>query len=404
MALSDTALRAAKPQPTQFKLYDEGGLLVLVRPTGGKLWRLKYRFAGKEQQLALGTYPEVSLKEARERRDAARKSIAAGRNPAVERRLSAAATAAGALNTFGVVALEFIDKRGREGLAQATTKKMHWMLSRLGPSISDRPITEIQPAELLAALKKVEAAGHLDSARQLRAFASSVFRFAIATTRATSNPATELQGALVSPRAIHRAALLDPHKVGGLLRAIDGYEGQAATRLALRLAPHVFVRPGELRHAEWSEIDFDKAVWCIPAGKMKMKRPHMVPLSRQALAILREAKNLAGTSDYVFSSLRSNRRPMSENTLNAALRRMGYGKEEMTAHGFRSIASTLLNESGKWRVDAIERALAHEEGNAVRAAYNRSQYWQERVEMAQWWSDYLDGLRSVSADARASVE
>ncbi|MDB5561874.1 MAG: integrase [Hyphomicrobiales bacterium] len=397
LALTDVSIRAAKPKPAQYKLYDEGGLVMLVKPSGGKLWRLKYRFNGKEQQLTIGRYPDVGLKEARARRDTARKAIASGENPAAEKRRNALVAAVNSANTFQAVADELITKRDREGQATATLVKTRWLLSLLSPVLGTRPIAEITAAELLAALTKVDAKGRHETASRMRTFAGAVFRYAIATTRAASNPAAELKGALISPKAKHRAAVLDPDGVGGLLRGIDDYDGQPTTKFALRLAPHVFVRPGELRHAEWKEIDFEHEVWRIPAGKMKMKREHAVPLSRQALAILQEAKNLSSTSSYVFPSLRSNSRPMSENTLNAALRRLGYSKDEMTAHGFRSIASTLLNESGKWSVDAIERALAHQDGNAIRAAYNRGQYWQERVEMAQWWSDYIDVLRTPLA-------
>jgi integrase len=238
----------------------------------------------------------------------------------------------------------------------------------------------------------VEERGHLETARRLRSFASRVFRYAVATARASSDPAALLRGALVAPKVKHHAAILDEKGVGALLRAIEGFNGQPMTQLALRLAPHVFVRPGELRQAEWSEFDLEEAVWKISAAKMKMRQPHVVPLSRQAIEILRDAQALTGRHRYVFSSLYPGSRPMSENTINAALRRLGYGGDEMTAHGFRAMASTLLNESGKWNPDAIERALAHQGTNAVRGAYHRGAHWAERVEMAQWWSDYLDTL------------
>jgi integrase len=246
---------------------------------------------------------------------------------------------------------------------------------------------------LLEILQGMVKKGNLEAARQVRSFASRVFRFAVATLRCEHDIAALLIGALPSPTPIHHAAILEPAKVGSLLRAIDGFEGQPATLLALRLAPHVFVRPGELRHAEWAEIDLESAVWTIPAIKTKMRKDHAVPLSAQAIAILRQAKEVYGGGKLVFPGLRGNR-PLSENTLNAALRRIGYGKDEMTSHGFRAMASTLLNDSGKWRPDAVERALAHGDRDSVRAAYNRGQYWDERVAMAQWWSDYLDVLKT----------
>lgn len=391
MALSDTAIRAAKPREKQFKLNDEKGLLLIVRPTGGKLWRLKYRFAGKEQQFTIGTYPEVGLKEARERRDAARALLAQGKNPSAEKKREKVAAAISAGNTFKLVAEEYIAKRQREGAAAATVAKAQWHLARL-EKLHNRPIAEIEAFEVLDVLRKLETRGNLEAARQIRAFASRVFRYGVATTRCKTDPAALLVGALIAPRVKNHAALTDPQEVGELLRAIDGYEGQPSTHYALSLAPHVFVRPGELRQAEWSEFDLESAIWAIPASRTKMRKEHAVPLSRQAVAILRKAARISGAGNLAFPGLRGNR-PISNNTMNAALRRLGYGHDDMTAHGFRAMASTLLNQSGKWRPDVVERALAHGERDKIRAAYNRAQYWDERVEMAQWWSDYLDTLR-----------
>ncbi|WP_426043017.1 tyrosine-type recombinase/integrase [Brevundimonas sp. TWP2-3-4b1] len=394
MALSDAAIRAAKSADKQFKLHDEGGLFLIVKPSGGKLWRLKYRHLGKEQQLSVGRYPDVGLKDARARRDEARKLIANGKNPTFEKKRAVVAASVGAANTFSAIAEELIAKRQREGLKDITTGKMRWLLSLLAPALGDRPIAEIEPFELLAAIKKVETSGRLETAKRLLAFAGRVFRYAVATTRARHNVAADLQGALVAPRVKHHAAIIDPKGVGALLRAIDGFEGQPVTLWALRLAPHVFVRPGELRQAEWTEIDLEAATWRIPAERMKMKREHVVPLSKQAVAILTEARGLTGGGRLVFPGQRTPKRPMSENTLNAALRRLGYSTDEMTSHGFRSTASTLLNESGKWSSDAIERALAHGDADGVRGVYHRGAHWDERVRMAQWWSDYLDGLKA----------
>ena len=393
MALSDATIRAAKAGRAQFKLYDEGGLFLIVKPSGGKLWRLKYRHVGNEQQLTIGRYPDVGLKQARAARDKARKVIATGGNPAFEKKRADVAAKVSAANTFAAIADEFIVKREREGLKGVTTRKSRWLLTLLEPTLGDRPIAEIEAYELLGAVKTVEAAGHLETAKRLLAFASRVFRYGVATTRAKRNVAADLQGALVAPKVKHHAAIIDPKGVGALLRAIDGFEGQPVTLWALRLAPHVFVRPGELRQAEWSEIDLDGAVWRIPGSRMKMQREHVVPLSTQAVAILTEARGVTGGGRFVFPGQRTPKRPMSENTLNAALRRLGYSTDEMTSHGFRSTASTLLNESGKWSVDAIERALAHGDTDNVRAAYHRGAHWQERVKMAQWWSDHLDALR-----------
>jgi integrase len=393
MALTDIFVRNAKPRAAQYKLYDEGGLFLIVKPSGGKLWRVKYRHRGKEQMLSIGVYPDVGLKDARKRRDEARKQIADGLNPAFEKKRAAAAASMAATNTFKAVAEEFVAKREREGLKDITTAKARWLLAILEPAIGNRPIGEIEPYEILAVLKRIELSGRYETAKRLLAFSSRIFRYAVATTRAKRNIAADLQGALISPKVKHHAAILDPAGVGALLRAIDGLDGHPTTRWALRLAPQVFVRPGELRMAEWAEIDLDAAVWRIPGSRMKMNREHAVPLSPQAVAILKEAQALTGGGRYVFPSVRTSQRPMSENTLNAALRRLGYGCDEMTAHGFRSMASTLLNESGKWSPDAIERALAHGDDGSVRAAYHRGVHWQERVRMALWWSDYLDGLR-----------
>jgi integrase len=392
MPLTDSAIKAAKPNAAQYKLHDAGGLFLLVRPSGGKLWRHKYRFNGKEQLLSLGAYPDVSLAEARKRRDEARKVLAEGRNPSAEKKRAALAATIGAGNTFKVVAEALIAKREREGAAAATVAKARWHLDRLN-KLHTRPIAEIEAFELLSVLKAMETRGNLEAARQVRAFASRVFRYGVATTSCKRDVAADLIGALTAPTVKHHAAIVDPVKLGALLRAIEGYDGQPGTRHALRLAPHVFVRPGELRQAEWEEFDLDAAIWRIPASRTKMRKEHCVPLSRQAVAIMDEAALVSGRSRLAFPGLRSPSRPISENTFNAALRRLGYSKEEITAHGFRTTASTLLNESGRWSPDAIERALAHGERDKVRAAYNRAAHMEERRAMAQWWSDYLDTLR-----------
>ncbi len=393
VTLTDTAVRAAKRRNRAYKVADGGGLYLLVTPSGGKLWRLKYRFLGIEKKLSFGRYPDVALGDARKARDAARHAIAAGADPAVARRRNRIAAKAAAGTTFGDVADEYIDKAEREGRAPATVAKLRWIRRLLLPTLGHRPIDQIEPHELLAVLKQQEAAGTLETAKRTRVFASRVFRYAVATARAKVDPAALLLGAIAAPKPKHFAAILEAGRAAELLRAIEGYGGQPATRFALALAPHVFVRPGELRQAEWREIDFDGAVWRIPAARMKKRREHVVPLSRQALALLQAVRELTGGERYVFPGLGRRGRPLSENTINAALRRMGFSGEEMTAHGFRSTASTLLNESGKWSPDAIERALAHMDSDQIRGAYHRGAHWKERVAMAQWWSDHLDMLR-----------
>ncbi len=397
VTLTDVAVRNAKPGPKPYKMGDSHGLFLLVQPTGGKLWRLKYRVDGREKKLAIGTYPEIGLGEARRRRDEAREAMAAGKDPAREKQRDNVRAKLNAENTFAAITDEFCEKRKRDGQrawAPATAKRCEYLLSILCGSIGNMPIAEIEPADVLVAVRRIEGKGKLESARRTLQLAGSVFRYAVATARLKSDPTRDLKGALTSPTVTHYGAIIDPAGVGELLRSIDGYEGQPITKFAMQLAPHVFVRPGELRHAEWSEIDLEGALWTIPAGKTKMRKEHVVPLSRQAIAILKGVQALTGPSGYVFPSVRTRRRPMSDNTINAGLCRLGYATDEMTAHGFRAMASTLLNESGKWNPDAIERALAHGDTDKVRAAYHRGAHWKERVAMAQWWSDYLDELRN----------
>ena len=336
---------------------------LLVQPSGGKLWRLKYRYLGKEKKLSLGTYPDVSLRVARERREDARIVLANGSDPGALKATIKGEAKVAAANTFASIADEYIAKIEREGRAAVTIKKTQWLLSLLNRRLGTRPISEITPTELLAALQEVESKGQLETARRMRSLSGRIFRYAVATSRATADPSALLRGALAAPKVRHHSAILEPKAAGELLRAIDGYSGQPLTRLALQLAPHVFLRPGELRRAEWQEFDLDKAIWTVPAEKMKMRDPHMVPLSRQSIALLESAKAISAGQKYVFSSLYPGNRPMSKNTINAALRRLGYSGTEMTAHGFRAMASTLLNERGKWSPDAIERALAHKDGN-----------------------------------------
>lgn len=394
MALNDTLIRAAKPREVNWKLADERGLYLLVTPAGGKLWRLKFRHLGKEQKLSLGAYPDISLKKARQLRDVAREQLAIGQNPARERKRAKAVAKISAAITFAAVAREYIDsKMVGEDRAPATISKARWFLEQLEPAIGSMPVADVDPQMLLGALKRLEAKGRHETAKKCRSFASRVFRYGVATGRCKADPAHLLQGALIAPKARHYAAILEPAKLSQLLRAIEEFSGGPVTKAALRIAPHVFVRPGELRHAEWSEFDLDGSIWNLPAAKMKARRPHAVPLSRQVRDLLMELRTCTGAGKYVFPSANGASRPMSENTVNASFRRMGFSKDEVTAHGLRATASTLLNESGLWNPDAIERALAHGESNATRGAYHRGLYWDERVKMAQCWSDYLHGLR-----------
>ena len=395
MTLTAAEIKGFKPSAKAYKRADGKGLYIEIAPSGSKLWRWKYRVGGKEKRLALGVWPETSLAKARELRDEARRQLNEGEDPALRRKKAKATAQFEAANTFAAIGAEYIEKKMvGEGLAKRTIEKARWHLGLLSPAIGKMPISDVDPQMLLAAMRKLEARGTYETAKKCRGFASRVFRFAIWTGRAEYDPAASLKGALTNPKAKHYAAILDPGKLGELLRVVDDYDGHPITKLALQFTPHVFVRPGELRHAEWEEFDLEAAIWRIPEGKMKARRAHAVPLSRQVLSILEELRPHSGSGGYVFPSFYTPRRPMSENTVNGALRRMGFSKDEVTAHGFRATASTLLNESGKWNPDAIERALSHGDSDAVRGAYSRGNYWEERVQMAQWWSDYLDQLRS----------
>lgn len=387
MPLTDSAVKAAKPAEKARKLFDERGLYLLVTPTGGKLWRFKYRFESREKLIGLGAYPDVSLKDARERRDAARAKVANGVDPSAERQAARLAIA----NTLRAVAEDWIGKQAVMG--EETRERIRDRLERwVFPKIGSRPIASLEPADLLPVLRAIEAKGRLETAHRARSDVSRVMRYAVAHGLASRDITQDLRGALPPAKVESFAAITDPVKVGELLRAIDAYDGQPATEIALKLAPLVFVRPGELRTAEWRELDLEGAVWRIPAEKTKLRRLHLVPLSRQALALFEELQTHTGEGRLCFPTLRDPERPLSENTINAALRRMGYASDEMTAHGFRSLASTLLNEMGV-APDLIELQLAHQD-SSVRAIYNRSTRLPERVKMMQKWADYLDRLRA----------
>lgn len=394
MALADAAIRGAKPiEGRTVKLSDGGGLQLWVMPTGSRLWNLAYRFAGKQRKLAIGPYPQITLKEARNRRDAAKQQLDAGLDPSRQKQLAKLAAANDQANTFAALASELLEKKRKEGKAPVTLSKLAWLFSLAKPALGPRPITSITAPEVLQVLRHAESRERLETAKRLRAVIGSVFRYAIATGRASFDPTASLRGAVRSPVMRHRAAIVDPAELGGLLRAMDGYEGMPEVRAALQLLALTFVRPGELRCAAWSEIDLEKAVWTIPGAKMKMRRPHRVPLPRQAIEVIRALEPITGDCALLFPGARSRDRPLSENTLNAALRRLGFSKEEMTSHGFRAAASSILNESGKWNPDAVEAQLAHVEGNAVRRAYARAEFWEERVKMMDWWAGLLDELR-----------
>jgi integrase len=366
--LTANAVKNARPKEKPYKLSDRDGLYLLVKPTGVRYWRMNYRFNGQQRTLSFGRWPEIMLSDAREMLFEARRKLAKRIDPAEQAKLDKIAKSLAATNTFETIAEEWLDKIEKEGAAPLTLKKARWLLGKTYAAIGRRPITEISAHELLLVLKKEEATKRYNTANRIRSTCSQVFRYAIATARAQRDIAVDLRGALITPREQHRAAITTAAEATALLRAVEDYEGSPLTRIALRLLPHLFVRPGELRWAEWKEFDFEKGVWTIPDFKMKMRRPHAVPLSRQALAIISEIDHDAAYSDFLFPSLRALDRPMSNNTINAALRRLGYSKDQMTGHGFRAMAATLLNEMRIWNPDAIERQLAHADGNSVRRA------------------------------------
>lgn len=394
MAMKDLELRRLKPRDRVYKRGDEHGLFIEVHPNGSKLWRLKYRHLGRDKRIALGSYPEVGLAEARRKRDEARQKLRDGIDPGAERKREKLVALYNAANTFGDVGKEYIAKMTAEGRAEATISKATWLLEQLEP-IARSAIADLKPVEVLAALKRIEAKGKYETARRCRSFASRVFRYGVATGRGETDPTSVLRGALITPKVTHHGTVLDPFDVGEMLRAVDAYSGHLITRLALQISPHVMARPGELRQARWSEFDLENAVWKVPPERMKMRRPHAIPLSRQVLAYLAQLDELTGPDGYIFPAFHTSKRPLSENTMNQAFRRMGYAVGEITAHGLRTTASTLLNESGKWSSDAIERSLAHADKDSIRGIYNRGFYWEERVAMHQWWSDHLDQLRDL---------
>jgi integrase len=391
MKFTDVRVRSAKPGQSPYKLSDGGGLHILVLPSGSKLWRLAYRFAGKQKTLALGSYPTVSLAAAREQREQAKGLLRSGIDPSAERRAAKAARKAGVDNSFGAIAEECLDKWTREGLAEATLQIRRWLLHDLARQLADRPVRNITAPDLLSVLRSVEARGRYETAKRLRNTCGMVFRYAIATARAERDPSADLRGALTTHRPVSRPAIVAPDRIAELLRAIDGYTGLPATVAALRLLPLVFLRPGELRRAKWNDIDLTAAEWTVPAVTMKMRRPHCVPLSRQALLILQDQRGPADRT-WVFPGIGNGEKPLSERTLNSALWILGY-KGEICPHGFRTMASTRLNEMRRWSVDAIEMQLAHKDRNTIRGIYNQAAYWNERVEMMQAWADYLDHLR-----------
>lgn len=395
MRLTDTATRKAKPKDKPYKMADGGGMYLEVMPNGSKYWRMKYRYAGKEKRLALGVYPDVSIADARDRREQARKLIANGTDPSAAKQTAKRQAKIAAANTFEAVAREWVDNRANDWTESHKALTLRTLEQDAFPSLGRRPIAEITPSELLAAMRTIEKRGALEISNRVLQRCSAVFRYAIATDRCNNNPATELRGALKKPKRKHYTTI----EKGGfpqLLRDIDSYHGSPLTTYAMQLMALTFTRTGELIEAKWSEIDLKHGEWLIPAERMKMRRPHLVPLSRQAVVVFKSVATLTGDREYVFPNRNDPTKPASKAIILRALGRMGYtGK--MTGHGFRSAASTRLNEhKTKWGIhrDAIELQLAHVEKNASRAAYNFAEYIEERRVMMQKWADYLDKLKA----------
>jgi integrase len=386
MPLSDLQLRKLKPADRPYRLADGGGLFIEVRPNGACLWRLAYRFEGKQKLMALGTYPESSLSRVRQRRQEAKALLQDGKDPSAHARAEKEERRASVADTFAAIAEELLSKQKREGKAVATLGKKRWLIGLAGADLGAKPIRDITATDILKPLRRVEAAGNFETARRLRAVIGQVFRFAIATARADTDPTFGLRGALVTPKVEHRAAITNRERFAGLVRSIWTYGGALETMAALKLLAVLFPRPGELRLAAWTEFDIERAIWTIPAARTKMRREHVKPLPRLAVEILAELKTHTGNHVYAFPSQLAPGKPISENTLNGALRRLGFAKDEHTAHGFRASASSLLNESGLWNRDAIEAELAHIGADQVRRAYHRAAYWEERVRMAEWWA------------------
>lgn len=394
MPLTDTKAKQAKPKDKDYKLSDEKGLYLLVKKNSSKYWRMKYRFAGKEKTLALGVYPDVSLKRARTKLDEARLQLDSGIDPGEARKAEKAALVEAGANSFKVIALEWFNTKMKTKSQSHQDRTLRALEKDLFPQIGNVPVSTIQPKELLRALRKIESRGAIETARRAKQTCGQIFRFAVATGRADRDPAADLKDALQIPEKKHLAAITDPQGAGRLMAAIDKYEGTLVVKSALQLSPLFFCRPGELRHLEWSEVNWEEKQIEIPGSKMKMGEAHIIPLSKQALAILKELEQLTGRYKYVFPSARGASRPLSENGVRTALRTLGYDNDTMTPHGFRAMARTLLDEQLGFRVDWIEHQLAHAVKDTNGRAYNRTSHLPQRRKMMQRWADYLDSLKA----------
>jgi integrase len=401
MALSQFSITNAKPKEQPYMLSDGDGLHLYIYKTGSKLWRIRYRFNGKANMLSLGSFPAVSLLAARKKRDAIKEQLASNIDPSLRKKLDRITAVTSARNTFGAIADEYLANQQKNGAAAQTLSKNKWMLEDLAAPLRNRPVADIKSAEILDLLKKIEASGRRDTAHRLRSVIGAIFRYAIATLRAETDPTYALRGALLKVKVKHRAAITDEKELGAFLIGLDQYEGWPILQSAMKFLVLTMTRPGDVRGMKRTEVDFEKRLWRIPADRMKMRQPHDVPLSRQALAILEEVWPLNEEHELVFPSLRSHKKPLSENAFNSVLRNMGYPQEKVTAHGFRATASTILNSRG-FEPDVIEAALAHQDQNEIRRIYNRARYMPERVKLLQSWADLLDTFKKQKPARRAA--
>ena len=391
MPLTEMKVKSLKPRSKPYKVSDYDSLFVLVTPSGSRLWKFKFRIDGKEKLLSFGKFPEVSLKQARTKRDEARSKLAEGRDPAAEKQMAKRAKKAASGNTFAELSERFLQKQAAEGLSETTLSKKRWLLQLAESDLGKTPITDISAQDVLKTLKKREELGHHETVRRMRSTISAVFRYAVALGAAEFDPTSALRDALIKPTVKHHAAITDTNTLEEFFKALEAYGGQAETIIGIKLLLLFASRPGEIRQARWDEFDLEGRIWRVPAERMKMRKSHDVPLADAAIRCLSELHSMTGWGELLFPSQRSSKKPISENTFTQALRRMGFGPDEVTAHGFRTTFSTLSNESGLWNPDVIESYLSHQDRNAIRRTYNRASYWDERVKLADWWADYLQG-------------
>ena len=392
LALTDAKIRALKPRAKAYKQADFNGLYLYVTAKGSKLWRFKYRHKGKEGLLSFGPYPDISLKDARKMRDDARAQVANDLNPATVKRAEKAQEIGKTENTFNKVADQFVYKSEKDGKSDATLKKLKWLLEEARKDFGNMPITDITSPIILKTLRKREKTEHYETAHRMRSRIGGVFRFAVASGICDNDPTYALRDALIRPQVQHRAAITTEEEMKDLLTAMDEYTGSRQTVIALKLLIQFACRPGEIRQSQWNEFDFEKRIWNVPKERMKMRRAHQVPLPQCSIDLLNELKELTGWGEFLFPAQTTSKKPMSDNTLTQALRRMGFKKEKVTPHGFRSTFSTFANESGLWNPDVIEAYCARQDRNAVRRAYNRAAYWNERVKIAEWWEEFLKSI------------